>query len=159
MADQGSIGISHSGPGRRTDSGWPTTTAVVARFKTDTIYFVPGWGWWSTPSPLARLPLFARQLLAVWWTATAGISIGQPRGRNGASSLSGTVTVGGSPAARRVVIIDRKSLEVVAVTFSAADGTWSVSGLDPSDSERYAALCFFGDGAENAAIFDRLTPG
>ncbi len=47
----------------------------------------------------------------------------------GLGSLSGTVTVSAVPAARRVEVYDNATMVLVASTLSAADGTWSISGL------------------------------
>ncbi|HRD50276.1 MAG TPA: hypothetical protein PL166_11860 [Candidatus Contendobacter sp.] len=179
MADQGAIGVTRSDlgrrfdpgwpsaptvsqrsdPGRRFDPGWPSATPTLARFKIDTIYAIPDGGGWTVPLPLTLPTPWLRQQPASWWPSAAAFSLGQPRGRNGTATLSGTVTVQGAPAARRVIVLDQKALEVVYVTASSAAGAWSVDGLDPTDPERYSAVCFFGPGGENAAVFDRLTPG
>lgn len=48
----------------------------------------------------------------------------------GTGSLSGTVTdSSGAPAVREVVVSDHRSGVPVYKTYSAADGTWSATGL------------------------------
>lgn len=134
MADAGTIGTSHSGPGRRTDS-------TVG-------------GWWTIPIPITVTPVL-RQLPAQWWQAGAGaVSPLQSRRCPGTARLSGTVTVTGSPASRWVMICERRTLEVIAVTQSAADGTWHIDGLDGAN-ELYMAVAF--DAAFNVSGLDRLT--
>lgn len=74
--------------------------------------------------------------------------------RRGAQVYAGTVTWNGSPAVRRVVLLDQQSLSVLDVTLSAADGTWSLGGWDGS----YAHICMCIDsaGAYQAIAYDRV---
>lgn len=153
MADAGTIGTSHSGPGRRTDSTVGGAASVVAKMPTATVYLVPGWGWWTIPIPITVTPVLLCQLPAQWWQAGA-VSPLQSRRCPGTARLSGTVTVTGSPASRWVMICERRTLEVIAVTQSAADGTWHIDGLDGAN-ELYMAVAF--DAAFNVSGLDRLT--
>ena len=101
----------------------------------------------------AVTPPLVRQLPAHWWQAGV-VSPLQSRRCPGTARLSGTVTVSGSPASRWVMIVERRTLEVIAVTQSAADGTWQIDHLDGA-SERYVAVAL--DAALNVAGLDRLT--
>lgn len=134
MADAGTIGTTYSGHGRCTDSGWWSAASPLAPWPAEPWKFtIPGWGWWTVPNPLSVL---------------------QSRRCLGTASLSGTVASSGSPVQRWVMICERRTMEVIAVTKSAANGTWAVSGLDNS-SELYFAVAL--DSALNIVGLDRLT--
>ncbi len=153
MADAGSIATLHSGPGRRTDSTVGGAVTATARLAAATLCGVPGWGWWTVPTLLPVTPPLLRQLPAQWWQAGV-VSALQSRRCPGLARLSGTVTVSGSPASRWVMICERRTLDVIAVTKSAADGTWQVNGLDAAN-ELYVAVAL--DTALNVVGLDRLT--
>lgn len=61
-----------------------------------------------------------------------------------------------SPAAGRVVVIDRRSLMVVGTTRSKVDGTWRVSGLDPRRD--YLVIGLDDRGQHNGALQDWVRP-
>lgn len=153
MADAGTIATMHSGPGRQADSTVGGAVTVTAKMTAPTVYPLPGWGWWTVPLPMTVTPPLVRQLPAHWWQAGV-VSPLQSRRCPGTARLSGTVTVSGSPASRWVMIVERRTLEVIAVTQSAADGTWQIDHLDGA-SELYVAVAL--DAALNVAGLDRLT--
>lgn len=60
------------------------------------------------------------------------------------------------PSRVRILVMDRRTLRVVRSTLSKADGTWSVTGLDP---EQYYIVFGFDDTHQvNAAIQDWVRP-
>lgn len=69
----------------------------------------------------------------------------QHRGRNHGGAIIagrgiGIVTVGGKPAARRILLIERERFKVIDDTWSAADGTYLFDQLDNSQDFLVLAL-------------------
>lgn len=60
------------------------------------------------------------------------------------------------PGVGRIKILERGSMNVVAETLSAADGTWRVDWLDPS--RQFVVIGFDDTGAVNAAVQDWVSP-
>ena len=60
------------------------------------------------------------------------------------------------PAVGRILIVERSSLAVVGDTLSAPDGTWQISGLNPSLV--YTVIGLDDTGEQNAAIQDWVKP-
>lgn len=73
-----------------------------------------------------------------------------------AGTLSGLVTVNGSPAARSVEVRHRMTRSVIAVVFSKSDGTYRVSGLDPT--QKYDVIARDWQGIYNDVIRANVTP-
>ncbi len=77
--------------------------------------------------------------------------------RAGIGSVSGTVSVLGTPAKRRVSLLDRKRLNVLAVTWSdPATGAYSFQGIDPDFD--YLVVCDDHTQTYNAAAADWVKP-
>lgn len=74
--------------------------------------------------------------------------------------ISGTVTVGGSPVVgAEVVLFHRRSKMPLEQTISAANGTYTFSGLIQDASEYFVVAFYPEDTTEhNAIIFDKITP-
>lgn len=60
------------------------------------------------------------------------------------------------PTVGRVMVFDRSSMAVVAMTRSSPAGTWRVRGLDPN--VHYTVLGFDDRGLQNAAVQDWVLP-
>lgn len=73
-----------------------------------------------------------------------------------AGQAPGLVTVGGAPAARRVVLIDSLTLKPVARTWSAADGTYRLNGINPN--REFTVVGFDHFEIYNAVIRDGIKP-
>lgn len=75
----------------------------------------------------------------------------------GPGRISGTVTVAGSPASRWVVLYHRASLRILRMQQSAADGSYSFTGL--LTTERYGVLCVPEPADQaNVIVYNDLTP-
>ncbi len=69
--------------------------------------------------------------------------------------LAGTVTVNGSPAQRRVVVLVRNSLECVAATLSdPATGGWQISHINEYPEQSLLIVAFDDAGDYNAETAD-----
>jgi hypothetical protein len=78
-------------------------------------------------------------------------------GRVGAGSVVGTVNVLGSPAKRRVALLDRRSMKVLAVTWSdPITGAYEFKGFDPRFD--YLVICDDYTKTYNAAAADWVKP-
>lgn len=87
-------------------------------------------------------------------------SSGSPSAPNN-GSLSGTVGELGPGLSRCFVrCYYRPTGQLIKTVLTAADGTFNVDGLDPTDTAGYFAVAFdpVGGTQYNALIFDRLTP-
>ena len=75
-------------------------------------------------------------------------------------TLSGTVKVSSVAQANKLVrLYYRPNGYAINWTKSATDGTFSFSGLDPTDTGNYFAIAFLDDAGYNALVFDKLTAG
>lgn len=77
--------------------------------------------------------------------------------RIGGDSPNGLVLSGGAPAARVVRLYDMETGELVAQTTSAADGTYTFTGL--SDRAEGYAVWIVGAAGERGVIIPGLHPG
>ena len=76
-----------------------------------------------------------------------------------ANRLAGTVTVNGSAAEKRIVVLLRKDLSYVASTFSLADGTWSIAGLPESlATTKMLVMAFDDTETYNVEAADNVVP-
>lgn len=71
-------------------------------------------------------------------------------------SPDGLVTVNSAPGARRVEVRHRATLSVVEITFSNADGTYRVNGLDPA--QLFDVIATDWTGTYNDVIVSRVLP-
>lgn len=72
--------------------------------------------------------------------------------------FSGLAIVRGLPAAfRRVAVLDRGSLELLAITRTAADGSYRFYGLPEYGPESLLALCLDDEAVCDAVARDRVT--
>lgn len=79
------------------------------------------------------------------------------QGYRGRYRITGSVMVAGSPARRRVTLMDRKSLKVIEQTFSDSDsGEYSFELINPAID--YLVLCDDGHQVYNAAVADWVEP-
>lgn len=98
-----------------------------------------------------------------------GVSVSRPVGFNGHGLIAGMAPVDPDPDAPdgrfkrlnvpsrgRIVVLERSTTRIIAMTRSAADGTWLIGGLNPSHI--YTVVGFDDDGLVNAAIQDWITP-
>lgn len=83
----------------------------------------------------------------------AGATVSWPM-RRGAVDYAGTVSWNGSPAVRRIVLLDLQSFAVIDATVSAPDGTWSMPGW--SSAYPHLAVCIDSAGAYQAIAYDRV---
>jgi len=60
------------------------------------------------------------------------------------------------PAVGRITLHERRGMQCIAQTYSAADGTWAFNSLDPAID--YTIIGWDDTGAQNAAIQDWLQP-
>lgn len=75
--------------------------------------------------------------------------------RRGATQYGGTVTWDGSPAERRVYLLDLPSLSVLHATLSSpVDGSWSLGGWDSNYA--HLALSVDSSGTYQAIAYDRV---
>lgn len=71
-------------------------------------------------------------------------------------SPDGRFKILGVPARGRIVVLERSTLNIVAETLSAEDGTWHIDYLDPT---LVCTVIGFDDtGAQSAAIQDWVKP-
>lgn len=79
--------------------------------------------------------------------------------RQGIGAIYGIVTEDGAPARKRIVLMDRTTLSVVARTVSDENGAYAFTGLNP-DTNDYLALAVDDDGApcKEAICHDYLQP-
>ena len=79
--------------------------------------------------------------------------------RQGIGAIYGIVTEDGAPARKRIVLMDRTTLSVVARTTSDENGAYAFAGLNP-DTNDYLALAVDDDGApcKEAICHDYLQP-
>lgn len=73
-------------------------------------------------------------------------------------TLSGTVSIPGGPSAAkscRITVTDKISRRVVASTAPAGDGTFTFTGLDKTNPNRYFVLCEAPAGY-NAIVYDKM---
>ena len=74
--------------------------------------------------------------------------------------LAGTVTVDGSPASKRVLVVNRVSLEVLAATISdQVSGAWELAGLAEHAEGSLLVLAFDDSGQYNAEVTDYVSQG
>ncbi len=73
-----------------------------------------------------------------------------------AGEVPGIVTVAGSAASRRVVVLDKQTRLPVRSTVSAADGTFRIDGLNPN--RNFVVIAFDHQLQFNAVIRDNITP-
>jgi hypothetical protein len=73
-----------------------------------------------------------------------------------AGMVSGTTTINNVPGARLVRLFNKKTAILIAQTWSATDGSYSFTGLDPS--AEYFALAHDHLRTYNAVVQDMLTP-
>lgn len=59
--------------------------------------------------------------------------------------FSGTISVEGSPAAKRVVALARETFSYVKGTMSESDGTWVIGGLPAGSASQYHTLLAIDD--------------
>lgn len=72
--------------------------------------------------------------------------------------LAGKVTVNGSPAARRVVALDRDTLAYRGSTWSdATTGDWELAGLPEYEPESLLVLALDEAGDFNAEVADHIS--
>jgi len=77
-------------------------------------------------------------------------------GRNGAYKISGTITVEGNPASRRLLILKRATFALAKTGYSAADGTYEITDLEPV---KHTVLAFdHVNNAYNAVVADLIDP-
>ena len=79
--------------------------------------------------------------------------------RQGIGAIYGIVTEDGAPARKRVVLLDRTTLSVVARTQSDENGSYAFTGLNP-DTNDYLALAVDDDGipCKEAICHDYIKP-
>lgn len=73
-----------------------------------------------------------------------------------AGESPGLVSVAGSPAARRVFLLERNGMQVTRSTISAADGTYRFSHIDAG--RRYCVVAIDHQLQFNAVIRDNIAP-
>ena len=73
-----------------------------------------------------------------------------------AGEAPGVVTVAGSPARRKVALMDKASLIMTAMQVSASDGTYRFIWID--ETRRYVVMAFDHQLQFNAVIRDNITP-
>ena len=95
---------------------------------------------------VARKTVYSEPL--VWWGAPPYLAI--PR----TGTLSGIC----SKPNVRIMLYSRQSGQPIAFTFSAADGSYAFTGLDPSDTAGYFAVALDPAATVNALVADLLTP-
>ena len=72
--------------------------------------------------------------------------------------LAGKVTVNGSPAARRVVVLDRDTFAYRASTWSdGTTGDWDFAGLPEYEPESLIVLALDESGDFNAEVADHIS--
>jgi hypothetical protein len=72
--------------------------------------------------------------------------------------LSGTVTVDGVAAERKIMVLDRYTLDLLAATHSNADtGEWTIKGIADAGSKRILVLALDTTGNYNAEVADYVT--
>ncbi len=71
--------------------------------------------------------------------------------------FAGTVKVNGSPAAKRVLLLDRRTFIPVVSTHALADGTWQIKGLPLDDAAGFLCVVVDDTGEFNAEVADHLT--
>lgn len=72
--------------------------------------------------------------------------------------LAGTITVDGQPAGRVVVVFNRLTLNMVAVTVSNnITGTWEIKGIAEQPEKQLLIFSLDNTGAYNAEIADYVS--
>ena len=71
--------------------------------------------------------------------------------------LAGKVSVDGTGAMKRVMILKRGSGEYVSSTVSKPDGTWSINDMPVLPEQSLVAIAFDDSGQYNAEILDCLS--
>lgn len=72
--------------------------------------------------------------------------------------LGGTVTVDGSPAKKRVIVVERATFAYVAGTWSnPTDGVWSIAGVAEYPSRALLVLAFDDSGEFNCEAADYIS--
>jgi len=70
--------------------------------------------------------------------------------------IAGTVKVMGQPARRRVTLLDRRSMQVLGITWSNDDGQYEFVGLTPG--VEYTVVCDDFSRTYNAGVADWVSP-
>jgi hypothetical protein len=106
----------------------------------------------SPPSARATSP--SKRTYVVFWDGFSRVSTST------AGALTGVVEESGTPIARAMVrVYHRPSGALIRSVLTESDGSFSLPGLDPTDTQNYFAIAFDPTGGTqyNALIFDRLT--
>ena len=74
---------------------------------------------------------------------------------NGSGSISGTISVNGVQAQKRVLLFERALNRPVRDAISAVDGSYSFNLID--ETKKYYVVSFDDTGSYNAKIADHLT--
>lgn len=74
----------------------------------------------------------------------------------GSGSISGTITVNGVQAKKRVLLFDRSLNRPIRAAISGADGSYSFHAIDAS--RKYYVVALDDTETHNAKIADHLTP-
>ena len=72
------------------------------------------------------------------------------------ASIDGRFRILNVPARGRIVVFERGSMQPVASTLSAADGTWRIDWLAPAQT--FTVIGFDDRGLQNAAVQDWVRP-
>lgn len=82
-----------------------------------------------------------------------GLASGRPF--TGRYTITGTVRIGATPVARRLAALERASFRLVAVTWSAADGSYAFPGLQ---RRPFVVMAIDHTGTYNAVVADNVLP-
>ena len=76
-----------------------------------------------------------------------------------ANRLAGTVTVNGTGASKRILVVTRSDLSYIASTASKADGTWEISGLSEAlATTKMLVIAFDDTETYNVEAADNVVP-
>lgn len=86
------------------------------------------------------------------------ITIGKNAPRTDRHALGGMVTVDGSPAEKRIIVLLRRDFTVIATTFSnPTTGEWKVEGINEYEKRELIILALDSTGVYNAEVADYVT--
>lgn len=95
---------------------------------------------------MMRRTAFERKV--AWWSAPPYL----------ATPVTGMLSGTCSKPNARIMLYSRQSGLPIAFTFAAADGGYAFTGLDQSDAAGYFAVALDPAAADNALVYDLLTP-
>lgn len=107
-----------------------------------------------TAPPTGKTATPNRRTYVVFWDGLVSVT------KSTVGALSGVVEESAVPLSRCMVrVYYRPSGQLIRSVLTAANGSFTVPGLDPTDTQNYFAIAFDPAGGTqyNAIIFDRLT--